>query len=161
MALTFDDTCQEAVDNLFDDKKLECDFVVLEILKDSAVIVDQGKGGRQAVEDILKEADDKVMAGCFMCTAVDNREVTVSTRRKYVQFIWQGGKVGVMAKGRLNSQSGAIKNLFNKSHLELQISDDLDDISEKAIEKALLSAGGAHAPNSFDFTNDILAEGSG
>ena len=160
MALEFGEGIQDAVDELFNDKNMDVDYCVIEIGKKEATLLESGKGGRAAVEGIISGADDKVLAGCFLVTAVDNREVTVSTRRKYVQFIWIGESVGVMAKGRLNSQSGSIKSLFSRSHLELQVQADVTDISEDKIEKALLSAGGAHAPNSFDFTNDILRESS-
>mmetsp|Transcript_6914 Transcript_6914/g.12207 ORF Transcript_6914/g.12207 Transcript_6914/m.12207 type:complete len:162 (+) Transcript_6914:178-663(+) len=149
------------IEALMDDKNRDVDFVIfsLEGKKDMVLNEDHiGKGGRAKVEEILKENDDKVMVGAFLALGVDDREVTVSIRRKYIHFIFVGSGVSVMTKGRVNSQSGEFKNKFSGCHLYLQLMGDLDDLQEAALEKELLSIGGAHKPGRYDWTNSTLDE---
>mmetsp|Transcript_17765 Transcript_17765/g.56808 ORF Transcript_17765/g.56808 Transcript_17765/m.56808 type:complete len:100 (-) Transcript_17765:233-532(-) len=98
------------------------------------------------------------MCGAFLCLGIDDREVTVSIRRKYIHFIWVGPNVSVMTKGRVNSQSGELKNYFPGCHLYLQLMGDTDELSEESLEKVLLAAGAAHKPTHYDFTNAALED---
>jgi hypothetical protein len=115
-------------------------------------VVDQGFGGIAKVVEVLKE---KFQAGIavavFRVTAVDDRGVTVSYRTKIIHVIWTGPNVPRMQKAKVASYNSVFKAPFT-SNLQLQ-TDDITDINPAAIEKALRSSGGAHAPTGYDFTN--------
>jgi len=153
MGLKWPDDADDKVQELMDSKNTSVDFVVFRVSgRDDMELVEAGQGGRDKVEEICKDSTDAILTGCFMVLAVDDREVTVSIRRKFIHFIWVGPDVKVMAKGRVNSQSGEMKSKFEGAHIFLQIS-DVDDISEEKLEKTMLASGGAHTPTRYDFTN--------
>mmetsp|Transcript_2416 Transcript_2416/g.5560 ORF Transcript_2416/g.5560 Transcript_2416/m.5560 type:complete len:162 (+) Transcript_2416:84-569(+) len=159
MAPTFSDEAINGIEELMNDKNLDVDFIVCEFEgKTNIVLTESGKGGRARVQEILENSPDKAMTGAFLVTAVDDREVTRSLRRKYIQFTWMGPDLSPMRKGFVNGQIGAINEEFSQCGLFLSLRDDLDDLAEDAIVKRLLSAGGAHTPTSFDFTNAALEE---
>uniref|UniRef100_A0A7S2WBX4 ADF-H domain-containing protein n=1 Tax=Mucochytrium quahogii TaxID=96639 RepID=A0A7S2WBX4_9STRA len=156
MGLTFPENTDELVNQLFDDNNKGVDFVIFTMEGKETLVVQDGhvgKGGRDKVEEILKENKDKIMTGCFLVLGVDDREVTVSIRRKYIQFIYVGEEVSGMAKARVVSQSGELKNVFPSAHMNLQINEgDFSDLSEKDLERQLRACGGAHQPTSYDFS---------
>ena len=57
----------------------------------------------------------------------------------------------VMKKAKAAGYNSAFRAPFI-SNMQIQ-TDDLSDLSEAALEKALRSSGGAHAPTGYDFTN--------
>lgn len=155
--VTWPDDSEDKIAELMDDKNKEVDMVIFKLSgKSEFVLEESGKGGRSRVEEILSSNMGEVMTGAFMVCAVDDREVTVSVRRKYIHFIFVGKDTGVMTKGRVNSQSGEMKNKFPFSHMFLQLNGDIDDLNEDALEKTLRACGGAHQPTSFDFTNEAI-----
>ncbi|CAK9058362.1 Hypothetical protein SCF082_LOCUS31131 [Durusdinium trenchii] len=161
MTVTFPAEADEVIQALMDDKNPETDFVVFTMEGKNEMVLEDGnsgRGGRDKVQEILEANEDKVMCGAFLVLAVDDREVTMSIRRKYIHFIYVGGSVGVMAKGRVNSQSGDMINKFPQCSMYVQLMGDFDDLSEEAIEKSLRASGGAHQPTKFDFTNTATEE---
>ncbi|GBG34290.1 Actin-binding protein, cofilin/tropomyosin family protein, putative [Hondaea fermentalgiana] len=159
MAPKFSDEADASIEDLMDDKNLDVDFVVCEFEgMNKIVLTEAGKGGRDRVQEILEANPDKAMTGAFLALAVDDREVTRSIRRKYIQFTWMGPDLSPMRKGYVSGQTGVVNERFSQCGLFLSLRDDLDDLAEDSIVKRLLSAGGAHAPTSFDFTNAALAE---
>lgn len=164
--------CAEAdalVAELTSDKKTDVDYLLFTLQnpkkKPCMVLQDpdthKGVGGRAAVHDVLAGGghDDRVLAGAFLATAVDERGSVVSVRRKYIYVLWVGPSVGIMTKGKVNAWSGSFREKFPPCALYLQFmggTDDLDDLHEDALRANLLAAGGAHKPTRYSFTNRTL-----
>eukprot|EP00977_Amphora_coffeiformis_P018826 scaffold6750_cov160-Amphora_coffeaeformis.AAC.10 len=157
--------CDEA-DAVLDDltaEKTSTDYVLFQIdnpkKKPIAVMAEAGQGGREGVANYLQShaADDAILAGVFLCSAIDERGSVVSVRRKYIQFTWIGPSVSVMVKGKLSSWSGALREKFPAAALNLQLSgSDLHDLDAQGLQAQLLAAGGAHKPTRYSFTNRTL-----
>jgi len=161
MALSWCSDADSKIDKLLSDSNRDVDFLIFTLEGKKNLVNNaghMGKGGRAKVNEILAsgEYDDKVMTGSFLALAVDERGSVVSTRRKYIHFLWVGPNVGVMVKGRVNSMSGGFREKFPGSAIYLQLMADLDELDEKVLEKNLLAAGGAHKPSRYDFTNAAL-----
>ncbi len=93
-----------------------------------------GKGGRAKAAEVCEAHADKVLTGAFMVLGVDDREVTVSIRRKYISFIWVGPSVPAMMKAGVAAKSGKLKGKFDKVHVQLQI-DEVSMLAEDKLEK--------------------------
>ena len=161
--------CEEAsryVDQLTDQKSTTVDYVLFTLqdpkknptmlLKDPSHM---GKGGRNSVETILTSGtcDDVIVTGAFLTSAIDERGSVVSVRRKYVHVMWVGPNVGILVKGKANSFSGEFRDKFPGCALYLQLlGGDIDDLKAETLEHNLLSAGGAHKPTRYSFTNRTL-----
>lgn len=157
---TFSEEASNAIEALKELKE-PVDYVVCGF-KDGTTeldLVESGKGGVKNVRELLAaDFKDKICTGAFLVTGVDDRGLVVSYRRKFVHFIWIGPEVKMMAKARVASQSGAMKGPFTGMQLYIQAFSE-SDLSEANLEKALLSAGAAHKPTRYDFTNTAEQEG--
>ncbi len=163
MSCTWPENTDDTVSNVMSHDNNDVDFVVFSMVKEgkafSMTVEDDhvGKGGRAKVEEILQANSDKVQVGVFLVTGVDDRDTTVSYRRKFVYFVCVGENVSPMVRGAVNSLSGDMKSKFSGSHLSLSLNEgDFEPLTEASIEEKLLSAGGAHKPKKFDFTNECL-----
>ena len=154
--------CDEAflkIDELMSDAHPDVDFLIFMLEgRDKMTLEGVGSGGRGRVEEILASGlyDDKVLTGAFLALAIDERGSVVSTRRKYIHFLWVGPNVGVMVKGRVNSLSGGFREKFPACVVYLQLMGDLDKLAEKALERELLACGGAHKPSRYSFVNTAV-----
>jgi len=159
MSLKWCNETENAIAQFMSDSNRDVDFCIFVLEnKNNMNLHASGKGGRQRVSEILNnnDCDDKVMVGAFLALAIDERGSVVSTRQKYIHFLWVGPNVGVMVKGRVNSLSGAFRDKFPACVIYLQLMADLDQLEEQVLEKNLLACGGAHKPSRYDFTNAAL-----
>jgi hypothetical protein len=62
---------------------------------------------------------------------------------KFVFLTYVGPSVGGMARGRVSSHKGDVKEMIGQSHVETQ-TDDMDDITEAKITDMLKKASGAN-----------------
>lgn len=144
-------------------EKTSTDYVLFRIenpkKKPTAVLAEAGQGGRERVVDYLENhaPDDAIVIGVFLCSAIDESGSAVSVRRKYIQVTWIGSSVSVMVKGKLGSWSGALREMFPAAALNVQLSgSDLQDLDADGLQTSLLTAGGAHKPTRYSFTNRTL-----
>lgn len=164
MSLQWSEEASSAAQELASGKLNDLDYVLFSVLnpkkpKPEVALESKGKGGRKRVAEILSDGDcaSKVITGAFVASAVDERGSISSVRRKIIHVTFAGASVGVMIKGKVNGWSGNFRDPFPGCAIYLQLmGGDLDDIQEGTLEANLMSAGGAHKPTRYDFTNATL-----
>lgn len=122
--------------------------------------LDKGQGGREGVQKVLeKAADDSILIGCFLVSAIDQEDGSsaVSVRSKFIHVIWMGDSVGVMLRGKINGWASEVRKKFPQANLSLTLNgSDFDDLQPSSLESSLSSAGGAHKPKRYSFTNSTI-----
>lgn len=119
-------------------------------------LVESGKGGLARVVAILDaQFQSSIAVALFRVTAVDDRGNNVSLRTKLVHVVYVGKGTPVLKRAKVTTFNAAFKQPFTQQ-LALQ-TDDVADLNEESIEKALNASTGAHKPTSYDFTNSTLA----
>lgn len=164
MALQWSEEASSAAEELASGKSNDVDYVLFSVQnpkksKPEVILESKGRGGRLRVSEILSsgDCDSKVITGAFVASAVDERGSAISVRRKVIHVTFAGASVGVMMKGKVNGWSGNFRDPFPGCATYLQLmGGDLDDLQEDTLEANLLSAGGAHKPTRYDFTNATL-----
>jgi len=116
-----------------------------------------GRGGVRALTEILdRDFESELAVAMFRVTALDERGLTVSRRTKLIHVIFIGPRTPVMVRAKVSSWNAALRQPFN-ANLAVQTDNARDDLTERAIEKALRASGGAHQPTSYDFDNSTTA----
>ncbi|KAH9261564.1 hypothetical protein BASA81_000220 [Batrachochytrium salamandrivorans] len=119
-------------------------------------LVESGKGGLARVVEILDaQFQSSIAVVLFRVTAVDDRGNNVSLRTKLVHVVYVGKGTPVLKRAKVTTFNAAFKQPFTQQ-LALQ-TDDVADLNEESIEKALNASTGAHKPTSYDFTNNTQA----
>eukprot|EP00980_Cylindrotheca_fusiformis_P018726 scaffold6241_cov129-Cylindrotheca_fusiformis.AAC.3 len=164
MSLKWSEEASTAAQELASGKSNDIDYVLFSVQNPKkpnpeVTLESKGKGGRKRVSEILSnsDCDSKIITGAFVASAVDERGSVSSVRRKIIHVTFAGSGVGVMVKGKVNGWSGNFRDPFPGCAIYLQLmGGDLDDIEEDTLEANLMSAGGAHKPTRYDFTNETL-----
>ena len=99
---------------------------------------------------------DQLAWGGFRCTAVDDRQNTTSKRAKFVFMQFMPGTAPAMRKAKMGSHKGALKQVFDKAHLDVVVANVEEDLNEDALAKSLQSATGAHKPNGYEFDPETI-----
>ena len=61
-----------------------------------------------------------------------------------------------MRKAKMGSHKGALKQVFDKAHLDVVVANVEEDLNEDALAKSLQSATGAHKPNGYEFDPETI-----
>ena len=95
--------------------------------------------------------DDYVMFGGFRMRAIDDRGSVLSIRTKYIFVSFIGGNVKPLLRANAGTLRPRFEQIFSGCHLTLSVS-EADDIVESEITTKLLACGGAHSPNTWDYS---------
>ena len=87
----------------------------------------------------------------FRCNGVDNRGSVVCKRPKFIFVQYMPDGANAMRKAKMGSHKGALKQVFDKAHLDVCVANVEEDLNEDALAKSLQSATGAHKPNGYEF----------
>uniref|UniRef100_A0A7S2RWF3 ADF-H domain-containing protein n=1 Tax=Rhizochromulina marina TaxID=1034831 RepID=A0A7S2RWF3_9STRA len=117
-----------------------------------------GSGGRTECLASI-QSDKEIIFGGFRLLAVDDRGSTVSSRPKFVFFMFRAPGASAMAKAKAGRHLGQLQQCFHGFHIDFQI-DELYELSEAEIVRKLRAAGGAHQPTGYDFGHGDVGEGA-
>lgn len=112
----------------------------------------EGRKGMQEFLDSLPA--DEISWGAFLVTGVDDRGNTISRRPKYILLKYMPETVPTMKRARSGGHKGAVKQIFD-AHIDIEI-EDKNELTEEVLIAKLRASGGAHAPNSYEFTPGVL-----
>ena len=101
----------------------------------------------------LAQQEAGLFGGIFKVRAVDNRGSVKSIRTKIIRVTVLSAGLPMMKRARASGQKPEFEKFFGTTHLNL----DTDDITHSSLSKlevarSLLRFGGAHTPNSFEFS---------
>eukprot|EP01035_Chromulina_nebulosa_P017973 gene17973-23604_t len=113
------------------------------------VFREEGTGGMP--EFISKLPENDVIWGAFKVVGVDDRGNTVSRRPKYIFVKYLPSGVATMKRARAGGHKGAIKQIID-AHIDIEI-ENISELTEDIIIQKLRTSGGAHQPNSYEFSN--------
>ena len=108
----------------------------------------EGTGGMP--EFMAELPTDEVIWGAFKVVGVDDRGNTISRRPKFIFIKYLPTTVPTMKRARAGGHKGAIKQIMD-AHIDLEI-EEVSELSEEVVIQKLRQSGGAHAPNSYEFS---------
>jgi len=124
------------------------------------LIVTKNKGTGGRAECLASITDNKdVVFGGFRLLAIDDRGSLVSSRPKFVFFMFRASGASAMAKAKAGRHLGQLQQCFHGFHVEFHV-DELFELSEAEVVKKLRAAGGAHQPTGYDFGHGNVGEGA-
>eukprot|EP01038_Epipyxis_sp_PR26KG_P009539 gene9539-12849_t len=109
----------------------------------------EGSGGLP--EFVSNLPVDDVVWGAFKVVGIDDRGNLVARRPKYIFVKYLPPSIPTMKKARAGGHKGAIKQVLN-GHLDIEV-ESPDELTEEVLIQKLRSAGGAHQPTSYEFSN--------
>ncbi|KAK8803394.1 hypothetical protein WA158_001088 [Blastocystis sp. Blastoise] len=128
------------------------------------ILVDQEKNntvsvlasGNGGYDEMIQYLDaTKAQYGFFRVVAIDQSSEITSKRPKFVFFSWIGPNVSIMTRAKVSGTINCVRKLFNRAHIEFQIS-SVEEMTKDIICDALTKCAGAHAPDSYIFDNQDL-----
>lgn len=116
-----------------------------------------GGGGLQDFKAALQQMDSVAWGG-FVCNAVDNRGNLVSKRKKFIFVQYMPSSAPAMRKAKMGSHKGALKECFNRAHLDILVENIEEDLDPVSLAGKLQSATGAHKPNGYEFDKGVITD---
>jgi hypothetical protein len=146
-----------ALEQLRDDKA-SLHWMVLRAADDgkSFSLTGSGNDGFDSFLSCLAAQEPGLFGGVLRLRAVDNRGSVQSVRAKFLRVTTVSSALPMMKRARAASLKPELEKFFGSIHLNID-TDDLTTLNKLDVARALLRAGGAHTPNSFEFSGGAEA----
>lgn len=157
--MTFAPEATDALNKIRSDKG-ELHWMAIRLADDGKTVslVGSGNEGWEAFLECLAKQEAGLFGGIFKARAVDNRGSVKSVRTKIIRITALSAGLPMMKRARASALKPEFEKFFGTTHLNL----DTDDITHSSLSKlevarSLLRFGGAHTPNSFEFSGGLEA----
>lgn len=118
---------------------------------------DKGEGGLADFKAALVKCEGCAWGG-FRCYGVDNRGNVICKRPKFVFVQYMPASAPPMRRAKMGSHKGALKECFDKAHVDVCVTDANEDLTPEFLAEKLQSATGAHKPNGYEFDVGVITD---